>query len=179
MVNHIQDVEVEAFFSECRSFRYKLSITKSKARGSKTICVIMQNPSDADEEKADGTVKFLEELIFEKDYYEQFSQVNKIEIVNQFAYVQSSDFKGSDEKIGPENDTSVTESIERADIILVAWGRTNPYGERIEAINEIIKRNKSGKVLLEAIWHPSFVLRNGGFSNEKVKNKSYIKDYNI
>ncbi|MEW9799170.1 DUF1643 domain-containing protein [Alteromonas sp. CYL-A6] len=140
-------------FSDCGRFRYRLLIRKKNARGSKKVCVIMQNPSVANSEVADRSAQFLEKLIFLKDYPE-FDGVNEIIIVNQFAYVQTNDFNGSVAHIGLENDSYIKETIDSSDIVLVAWGARNGYSERKAAINEIISAAKN-KIILRTKAHPS------------------------
>lgn len=151
--NHIKNITAEATFSGCGKYRYCLNIKKNDAIGSKKVCVIMQNPSVAESDVADRSVQFLEKLIFLKGYLE-FQDVNEIVIVNQFAYVQTNDFIGSENNIGPANDTFIQEAIKSADIVLVAWGSSNGYIERKKAINAIISMGDN-KVLLQTKAHPS------------------------
>ncbi|MBZ2169460.1 DUF1643 domain-containing protein [Marinobacter sp. F4216] len=151
--NHIENVTVEATFSDCGRYRYCLRVKKNDASGNKKVCVIMQNPSVANSEVADRSVQFLEKLIFLKGYSE-FNDVNEIVIVNQFAYVQTNDFSGSSIHIGPENDSYIKSAVESSDIVLVAWGSGNGYNERKMAINAIISAAKN-KTLLQTKAHPS------------------------
>lgn len=151
--SHIKGVKVESTFSECNDYRYELSIEKTDSQGTETVCVIMQNPSVANDEIADKSVQFLEKLIFQKSY-PQFSKVKKIVIVNQFAYVQTNGFTGIDKHIGSENDKYITQAVNDADISLVAWGRSNIYRERQISINAILK-SSSCKNLLRTKSHPS------------------------
>ena len=84
---HLEGLEIDSTFSECGQFRYGLSIADPDKSNSKTLCVIMQNPSVADEHMADKSVQFLEKLVF-KSGYKAFHKVGKMIIVNQFAFVQ-------------------------------------------------------------------------------------------
>ncbi len=151
--NHIEGITAKATFSDCGDYRYMLEITNDSSEGNKSICVIMQNPSKANSEVADKSAQFLEKLIFNKGYTE-FNNVKKIIIVNQFAYVQTNDFIGSEEKIGKDNDKHINEAINSSEIILIAWGSSNGYTERKNAINNIIS-NYSSKKLLQTKAHPS------------------------
>ena len=150
---HIPSASAEAVFSECGNFRYKLTIESDISNGNQTVCVVMQNPSVANSDIADKSAQFLERLIFEKGYKE-FNDVSKIIIVNQFAYVQTNDFDGSDACIGEDNDKHITDAISTSDIVLVAWGKSNPYKERKRVINSIIS-DYEGKLLLQTKRHPS------------------------
>lgn len=54
-----------------------------------------------------------------------------------------------------------------SDIVLIAWGRDNPYSERKEAVNNMLAEH-SGKTLLETNKHPS----RGTYTN-------FVKAYSI
>ena len=150
---HIPDVLVKAKFSDCKKFRYQLTIENTSKTSGNTLCVIMQNPSVANVKFADKSVQFLEKLIFEKEV-EQFTNVKTITVVNQFAYVQTKGFIGSPKKIGEENDSHIRHAIKISDIVLVAWGKTNPYSGRQNVIHAIIKVYPK-KSLLKTKAHPS------------------------
>lgn len=163
---HIEGVSVDAVFSNCRKYRYKLSIQNDNSSGAETVCAIMQNPSVANAEIADKSVQFLEKLIFTKGYNE-FRNVKKIIIVNQFALIQTNDFKGLESDIGEKNDGHILEAIRESDIVLIAWGRGNSYSERKAAINNMLAEH-SGKTLLETNKHPS----RGTYTN-------FVKAYSV
>ncbi len=150
---HRPELEVQAYFSEDRKYRYSLSVTKNIAKPGRSVCVIMQNPSDADERQADKSVQFLERLIFEKGN-SLFSQVKQMTVVNQFAYVQKHGFDGCDHYIGSKNDQFIRSAIRDSDIILVAWGKNNPYKARKNTILQIIHQHP-GKIVLQTKKHPS------------------------
>lgn len=150
---HIKGMSVDAVFSNCNNYRYKLTIQKGNSPGSKTVCVIMQNPSVANAKIADKSVQFLEKLIFTKGYGE-FKNVRRIVIVNQFAFVKTMNFDGSDIYIGQKNDWHISQAIRESDIVLIAWGKSNCYSDRKETVNNMLKEH-SGKALLETKKHPS------------------------
>ena len=150
---HIKGVSVKAIFSPCGKFRYKLTIKNTVGSGSKTVCAVMQNPSVANSDRADKSAKFLETVIFQKDY-EEFKSVKHLVVVNQFAYIQTKNFKGSEKQVGSKNDNSIREAVNSADIVLIAWGKSNKFGARKQVVNSIISKS-SKKVLLQTIAHPS------------------------
>lgn len=162
---HLEEVTAVPIFSPCGSFRYQLCLTNTSIEGSKTACVIMQNPSVANAEYADKSVQFLEKLIFQKDYKE-FENINKIIIVNQFAYVQTNNFTGEEHHVGAENDTHIKKAIENADIVIVAWGKDNPYQSRKSTINAILSEFPN-KPVMQTKKHPS----RGTYTN-------FIESYN-
>ena len=150
---HIEGVSAEAVFSEGGKFRYKLTIENTIGNGDKTVCVVMQNPSVANSDRADKSAQFLEKLIFKKDY-DEFKDVKNIIIVNLFAYVQTNDFDGSAEHVGSENDNYIHQAVNASDIVLIAWGASNGYVKRKQVINSIIT-GFPNKVLLQTKAHPS------------------------
>ena len=150
---HLQHLNVSALFSKNGKFRYQLSISKKDTKNDKTLCVIMKNPSIANELVADKSVQFLEKLIFEKNYPE-FKDVNKIIVVNQFAFIQTNNFEGNDNEIGSENDYYVLKAINESQIILIAWGRSNTHIERKETILKFIRTQKNKKIY-QTKKHPS------------------------
>ena len=150
---HIPDVLVKSKFSDCKKFRYQLTIENTAKTSGNTLCVIMQNPSVASAKFADKSVQFLEKLIFEKEI-ELFENIKTITVVNQFAYIQTKDFKGASSKIGKENDSFIRQAIEDSDIVIVAWGKTNSYSERRNVIHAILQ-DYPKKRLLKTRVHPS------------------------
>ena len=150
---HIPGVKVKALFSDCKKFRYQLTIEDTSKRNGDSVCVIMQNPSIANTEIADKSVQFLEKLIFEKEV-ELFRNVKTIIIVNQFARIQTKYFEGKAEDIGPDNDIHIRRAIDQSDIILIAWGKTNPFLKRQQDILRIISSFQCKKVLMTK-RHPS------------------------
>ncbi len=150
---HIPEVLVKAEFSNCKKFRYQLTIENTTKTNGNTLCVIMQNPSVANAKFADKSVQFLEKLIFEKEV-ELFRNVKTITVVNQFAYIQTNGFIGSPNKIGKENDSFIRQAIKDSDMVLVAWGKTNPFLKRQKDILRIVYSYKGKKVLMTK-KHPS------------------------
>lgn len=151
---HIEDVSVTACFSDCRKYRYRLTVEKDGVPKGKTACVIMLNPSKANEKVADKTVQFVEKLVFTKKYKE-FLGVTKIIIVNQFAYMQTKRFCGHDWQIGQDNDMHVQRTIDESEIILIAWGKNaSGHKVRVKKINHFID-SAEDKILLQTRGHPS------------------------
>ncbi len=150
---HLKGLVTSAKISKCGNYRYLLEIQKKNSEEDKTVCVIMQNPSIANTERSDKSVNFLENLIFIKNYKE-FKDYNKITIVNQFAHIQTNDFIGNKNVIGDKNDTYIRNALEAADTILVAWGVSNKYTDRINAINKMISKHQN-KPIFKTRKHPS------------------------
>ena len=159
---HRPGLQVEAEFSEENPpvFRYRLSATKIGAGNNpKTVCAIMQNPSYACVEFADKSVQVLERVVFEKEYPE-FEGVERLLIVNQFAFIQTNDFAGITDHVGGDNDAAISKALSEAGIILVAWGKDNGFSERKKIIKGMIEK-QTDKVLLQTSRHPSRVIYEG------------------
>ncbi len=150
---HLPNIAATAKFSACRKYRYCLTLVNTSRTKGKTVCVIMQNPSVADEKVADKSVQFLEKLVFEKDLPE-FSEVNRCIIVNQFARVQTKGFEGNETDIGRENHRHLKIAIQVSDIILIAWGKVNPFKDRQNTILKLLKKT-DGKKVFKTRKHPS------------------------
>lgn len=150
---HIDGVVSEAVFSPCGRYRYRLTVDRFESPAEKVVCVIMQNPSVANADVADKSVQFIENLIFMKGYQE-FDNVIRIIVVNQYALVQTNGFAGTDEHVGPENDRHIAQALDEADIVLAAWGSSNPYKDRQEVINTMLAARQV-EALYKTKKHPS------------------------
>ena len=146
-------MHITSDFSEDALIRYRLKVEDPSKADGKTLCVIMQNPSLADNERADKSVQFLETLVFEKDY-DELKDVKNMIIVNQFAFVQTHGFVGMDEQIGTRNNLVISEAIEAADIVLIAWGKNNPFEGRKKFVFELLADARN-KTVLQTKKHPS------------------------
>jgi hypothetical protein len=159
---HRPGLEIEADFSSETPpvFRYRLGATKVGGSGlPKTVCAIMQNPSYACVEFADKSVQVLERVVFEKNL-EEFLGVQRLVVVNQFAFIQTKGFVGSREQVGTRNNAAIEEAIKQSEIVLVAWGKDNGFAKRQNEILEMV-RSYPGRRLLQTSRHPSRVIYDG------------------
>ncbi|MGB5691017.1 MAG: DUF1643 domain-containing protein [Flavobacteriaceae bacterium] len=150
---HLHPLIITAEFSDCGKYRYLLSAINPDSQGSKTLSVIMQNPSEADETQADKSVQFLQNLVFRKNY-DVFKEVRRMNILNQFAFIQTKGFKGNHDLIGPKNDDIIRTVIKDSDIILIAWGKNNPYKDRQQELTKMLLEYDD-KLILKTRKHPS------------------------
>lgn len=159
---HRPKLKIKADFSNESPplFRYTLTATKDGSSATpKTVCAILQNPSCACVEFADKSVQVLERVVFEKNLVE-FHGVERLIIVNLFAFIQTKDFKGASEHIGPRNDAAIRQALEQSEIILLAWGKNNRFVSRKNKIIETV-RTQQDKRLLQTSRHPSRVIYDG------------------
>ena len=151
---HITDVKVTAKFSDDKKFRYRLEISlENPSHRTKTVCVVMQNPSCADENVADKSVKFMEKVVFQKSLPE-FASVRRLIVVNQFAHIQTKNFKGLASEIGSKNNAAIKSALKESDIIILGWGVANPFKERQAFVLGLIYK-MSNKEIFKTKKHPS------------------------
>ncbi len=151
---HIEGVKVKANFSQDLRYRYRLEITLQNAPASgKTACVVMMNPSYANEEVADKSVQFMEKVVFQK-HLPEFAGVKKLIVVNQFAFIQTNAFEGLEHEIGPENDAAIKWAIKKSDIIILGWGVANRFEARKNFVLGLLRKLKHKK-LFKTKKHPS------------------------
>lgn len=162
---HIDGVDVVAWFSDDKRYRYRLDIAiKSGPVVGRTACVMMMNPSYANEEIADKSVQFMEKIVFQRSL-DEFVGVQRLIVVNQFAYIQTNKFQGSQAEIGTENDRAIKDALRDSEIIIIGWGSANPFKERQEFVLDLIK-NMKGKRVFKTSSHPS-----------RAKYDGFIKPY--
>ena len=104
-----------AVFSEDRRYRYLL--TRRVGASQSRVLFIMLNPSAADEERNDPTIRRC--IGFARDWGFGF-----LEVVNLFA-LMSTDPKGlleTEDPVGPDNDATIQAALKRADKVILAWG---------------------------------------------------------
>lgn len=112
-----------AYFSPCRTWRYKLWRIWD---GNKPyVLFICLNPSTADEEKNDPTVERCMRFAISWGY-------GGLYVCNLFAY-RSTDPKkllAVEDPIGPENDKAIIDIAKLSNRIICAWGNNGHYRER-------------------------------------------------
>lgn len=163
---HLPGMQVKAVFSTESGilYRYNLEITKPEASKSpRTACVIMQNPSYANEKIADKSVQLMEKIVFELGLPD-FQSIERLIVVNLFGRVQTRDFKGLESDIGSGNDKAILKAIKDSEIIIIAWGVSDRFKERKKTILKML-RGVNGKKVFKTKSHPS----RGKFSSDFIE----------
>lgn len=150
---HLAGLKVTAVFSDCGKYRYLMEIKRVQETSGKQVCAIMLNPSIANENQADKSVQFLEKLIFEKPST-YFKDINELTIVNLFAHIQTRNFQGNPRQVGSLNDYYLQQAISKADIVLIAWGKTCGFSERQKVVMHFLEEFPE-KTVLQTRSHPS------------------------
>jgi hypothetical protein len=107
-------VDRAALFSPCRTWRYSLSRQLS---GAGTVAFIGLNPSTADETRDDPTIRRC--LGFARDW-----GFALLEVVNVYGLraTDPRDLRRASDPVGPGNDRALSRALERADLVVAAWG---------------------------------------------------------
>ena len=133
-----------ATFSSCRTYRYSLSRIWDKKK--KYVLFIGLNPSTANEEAVDPTIRRC--VNYAKDWgYGGFM------MVNLFAYRTTlpSNLKKVKYPVGTENDKYIVTLSKKADITVAAWGNNGNLYSRDKKVLSLVpnlmclKVNKSGQ----------------------------------
>ena len=133
-----------ATFSNCRKYRYSLSRIWDKKK--KLVLFIGLNPSTANEEVDDPTIRRCVNYVKNWGY-------GGLIMVNLFAYrvTLPSGLKKVKYPIGEDNDKYIMTLSKKADITVAAWGNNgNLYGRDKQVFDLIpnlmcLKLNKSGQ----------------------------------
>lgn len=104
-----------AIISDCGKFRYRLG--RRWAEGGKALVFVMLNPSTADAEQDDATIRRCIRFAKAHDY-------NALEVVNLYAYraTKPADLRKAGYPVGTENDRHIAEVAGAAGAVCVAWG---------------------------------------------------------
>lgn len=123
-----------AHFSKCGRFRYLLT---REFGGDSTCLFIMLNPSSADAERNDPTIRRC-------IGFAQREGFGRLEIVNLYAFrtASPSELFTSEDPVGPENDHEILESLNRADLVIAAWGNQAViHPARLSSVQQMIERS--------------------------------------
>lgn len=115
----------EAEFSDCRRYRYRLWRIWGTASRPRSLCMVMLNPSTADEFRNDPTV----ERCCRRARMWGFE---RIDVVNIFA-LRSTDPKAlyaCADPVGAGNDAAILAAASAADLTVAAWGNHGRLGAR-------------------------------------------------
>ena len=134
---------------------YRYVLTREWDRNGPTLHIVMLNPSTADAEQDDPTVRACVDLAKHLGY-------GAIDVRNLFAYRSStpSDLEQVEDPVGPQNDQYL--SAIRHGRVLGAWGNWGGLHGRGVAVRKLL----TNKVVLSLTanrqpTHPLFFVRNG------------------
>jgi hypothetical protein len=127
-----------ATFSPCKTYRYTLvrewtSLSDRKGH----VLFVMLNPSTADENVLDPTVRRCLQYTIDWGYRE-------MHVCNIFA-LRSTNPKqlyACNDPIGPDNDKCICTEVAGADLVIAAWGSHGAYKDRGSQVMEMITNIK-------------------------------------
>lgn len=127
-----------AILSPCETYRYWLR--RVLAEEGKSVGFIMLNPSTADAELDDPTIRRCME-------FARAWGGRELIVVNLFGYraTDPADLKKATTPIGPENDSAIDAALQRCDMVVGAWGNHGQYKNR--AANLLRRIRSDGKQL--------------------------------
>jgi hypothetical protein len=150
-----------AILSDCRKYRYSLSRIWDNSKP--YVLVIGLNPSTADENVDDRTVKKCEN-------YAKNWGFGGLKVVNLFAFRATLpvDMMRADNPVGFDNDRYIKELSKDAALTIVAWGNDGSYLGRD---NEVLKLIKNPMCInINTTGQPSHPL----FQKKELKSRPYL-----
>lgn len=123
----------DAVISDCGRYRYRL--LRSWEAAKPRVLFIMLNPSTADTNIDDPTIRSCIRLARSWDY-------GGIEVVNLFAWraTDPNELGSASNPIGPDNDASIEDAAAHSDFTICAWGAHRMAGPRAQEVLKIIRR---------------------------------------
>lgn len=124
-------LERDAVISVCGKYRYLLRRVWNEDR--MRALFVMLNPSTADAEVDDATIRSCIRLCRSWDY-------GSLEVVNLFGWraTDPRELVDADEPIGQDNDRVAAAAIERCDVTICAWGAHKMAESRADKMRNLI-----------------------------------------
>lgn len=149
-----------AYVSVCKRYRYSLWRSWSVERKAKDCCFIMLNPSTADEQQDDPTVRRC------IGFAQQWGCTGLI-VVNLFALrsTNPAKLKAARDPVGPENDVVLLTTAHSASIVVCAWGNHGKLHGRDQRVITLLRDNEITAYALSITQrgqpqHPLFAPKN-------------------
>lgn len=148
-------LERDARISDCGKYRYLLRRTWDHSKPRPLI--VMLNPSTADAETDDATIRSCVRLSKGLGY-------GSFEVVNLFAFraTDPAELQRTTDPVGPRNDDIIEAAILRCDIALCAWGAHPMAGNRANSVRALLRNHRPavfclGKTKSGAPKHPLYI----------------------
>lgn len=123
-----------AIISTCGTYRYLLQ--RSWDARLQAVCFVMLNPSTADAELDDPTIRRC--LGFARDW-----GYGQLEVVNLFALraTDPQQLRTHHDPVGPENFEQLIQSARVCQRVICAWGNHGDYLEQAEKVLSLLREN--------------------------------------
>lgn len=148
-------LERDAVISDCGKYRYLLRRTWDHGR--MRALFVMLNPSTADAEIDDPTIRSCARLCRSWGH-------GSFEVVNLFGWraTDPKELAGAADPVGPRNDRIAEAAISRCDVTICAWGAHTMAEKRVDAMVSLIGDHRPaafclGKTKKGAPKHPLYI----------------------
>jgi hypothetical protein len=144
---------VSAHISPCGKYRYSLTRDVDPLDGDGTVTFVMLNPSTADAEQDDPTIRRC--IGFARSW-----GFARLKVVNLYAYraTDPRDLYAYDgDRVGPENDCTIAKVIGGSDLAVCAWGANNANGRDRRVLDLIAAPHALGLTNGGKPRHPLYV----------------------
>lgn len=138
--------------------RYRYNLTREWGGEGGRVCWIMLNPSTADGEKDDATIRRC------IDYSQRWGYSSLV-VVNLFAY-RSTDPRHlrrrlmfGDDIVGPDNDEWITKEAKASELLVAAWGVNGRLEDRDVEVIMLLQPRPLHALATTVAGHPSHPLR--------------------
>ena len=141
-----------AYFSPCRKYRYGLT-RKVAPLGNGTVVFVGLNPSTADHERDDATIRRCRGFARHWGFAE-------LAVVNLYAYrcTDPRQLREIADPVGPENDHTIASFCAVSDLVVVAWGAAARNERASEVLDlPILNPYCLGQTKTGAPRHPLYV----------------------
>lgn len=128
-------LERDALISDCGLYRYLLRRTWD--HGKPRVLIVMLNPSTADAEIDDATIRSCIRLSKGLGY-------GSFEVVNLFALraTDPTELQRAADPVGPANDDVIEAAISRCDLAICAWGAHPTGGNRSGHVRALLRSHR-------------------------------------
>lgn len=122
--------------------RYRYLLTRTWAEAPLTCLFVMLNPSTADADIDDPTIRRCIK-------YAQDWGYASLSVVNLFAYRATDPVAmlAADDPIGPDNDAHIAAAVAAASLIVCGWGNNAPIGRSTDVLKIVRSLGKTPKGL--------------------------------
>lgn len=148
-------LERDARLSNCGRYRYFLRRTWD--HGKPRVLFVMLNPSTADAEIDDATIRSCVRLSRNLGY-------GSFEVVNLYALraTDPAELQIADDPVGPDNDVAIASALGRCDLAICAWGANQMAENRAASVRSLLRTHRPaifclGKTKAGAPKHPLYI----------------------
>ncbi len=143
---------MSAYLSECRTYRYALTRDVAPLTGEGTVTFIGLNPSTADEEQDDPTIRRC--VGFARSW-----GFARLKMLNLYAFraTDPNDLFAAEDMVGPDNDCTIAKVVGGSDLVVCAWGANGTPPRTRQVLDLVAAPHCLGLTMHGAPRHPLYV----------------------